>query len=104
MSPAHCAGLLAVVLAAVLSFACLAPALGVRAQQNARIRRDRKEVPAPPLDECRRDPIAYFAHVVRTGKAVEGMVSPEFNLDVVQIMEAARLSAASGKPVTLPLK
>ena len=71
---------------------------------EAYVGRDRKEVPAPSLDESRRDPIAYFAHAVRTGKAVEGMVSPEFNLDVVQIMEAARLSAASGKPVTLPLK
>jgi len=32
------------------------------------------------------------------------MVSPEFNLDVMQIVEAIRLSAAKGSPVALPLK
>ncbi len=71
---------------------------------EAYVGRDKKEVTAPALEESRRDPIAYFVNAVRSGKPVEGMVSPDFNLDVMQIVEAARLSAASGKPVTLPLK
>jgi predicted dehydrogenase len=71
---------------------------------EAYVGRDKKDVAATPLQENRRDPIAYFAGAVRSKKPLEGMVSPEFNLDVVQIMEAARLSAKSGKPVTLPLR
>ncbi len=43
-----------------------------------------------------------FVVAVRTGKPLPAMVSPEFNLDVMRIVEAARLSAASGKPVPLP--
>lgn len=71
---------------------------------EAYVGRDKKEVPLGTLDESRRDPVAYFVNAIRAGKPIEGMVSPEFNLDVMQIMEAARLSAKSGKPVTLPLK
>ncbi len=71
---------------------------------EAYIGRDKKDLPPGTLEESRRDPIAYFISAVRSGKPVEGMVSPEFNLDVMQIMEAARLSAGSGKPVSLPLR
>jgi predicted dehydrogenase len=35
---------------------------------------------------------------------VEGVVSGDFNVNVMQIVEAARRSAASGKPVNLPLE
>jgi scyllo-inositol 2-dehydrogenase (NADP+) len=65
--------------------------------------RERKEIPAGTLPEDRRDPISYFMARVRDGKPLEGMVSPEFNLDCMQIVEAARRSAESGKPVSLPL-
>ncbi len=65
--------------------------------------RERKEVTADPLDEIHREPVAYFAHAVRTNSPVEGMVSPEFNVDVMQIVEAAKRSVRSGQPVRLPL-
>ena len=71
---------------------------------EAYVGREKKEVPSPALEENRRDPVSYFVNAIRAGKPVEGMVSPEFNLDVMQIVEAARLSAGSGKPVSLPLK
>jgi predicted dehydrogenase len=66
--------------------------------------RERKEVTAEPLDENHRSPVAYFAHAVRDGKPIEGMVSPEFNVDVMQIVEAAQRSARTGRPVQLPIR
>jgi predicted dehydrogenase len=66
--------------------------------------RDRKELQPGTLDENRRDPISYFAHTIQSGQSIEGMVSAEFNLDVMQIVEAAIRSAKTGKPVTLPLR
>lgn len=66
--------------------------------------REKRELPPVMLDDSRRDPVAYFVNAIRAGKAIEGMVSPEFNLDVMQIVEAARISAGSGKAVTLPLQ
>jgi predicted dehydrogenase len=63
--------------------------------------RTRKDVPPGTLPEDRSDPVAYFISCVRAGKAIEGMVSPEFNVDVMRIVDAAAQSAASGKPVML---
>lgn len=74
-----------------------------RNRLEAMIGNQRQEVPAGALAEDRRDPVAYFIGRVRAGQPIEGMVSPEFNVDVMQIVEAARRSAKSGKPVSLPL-
>jgi predicted dehydrogenase len=63
-----------------------------------------KEIVAGTLSEDRRDPVSYFIQRVRGNQPVEGMVSPEFNVDAMEIVEAARRSAQSGKPVSLPLK
>jgi len=70
---------------------------------EAYVGRDKKDVPPGSLEENRRDPVAYFVDSIRAGKPLEGMVGPDFNLDVMQIVEAARLSAKTGKAVTLPL-
>ena len=61
----------------------------------------RKELPPGTLADDRRDPVGYFVNCVRADKAIDGMVSPEFNVDVMQIVEAAQKSAASGKAVML---
>jgi hypothetical protein len=61
----------------------------------------RKDVPAGTLAEDRRDPVGYFINCVRGDQAIDGMVSAEFNIDVMQIVGAAQRSAASGKPVML---
>jgi predicted dehydrogenase len=63
--------------------------------------RTRKDVPPGTLPEDRSDPVSYFISCVRGGKPIEGMVSPEFNVDVMHIVGAAAQSAASGKPVIL---
>jgi predicted dehydrogenase len=66
--------------------------------------RERKEVPVGSLEEGRRDPVSYFINAVRDNKPIEGMVSPEFNVGVMEIVEAAQRSARTGRPVTLPLR
>ncbi len=71
---------------------------------EAYVGRERKELPPGSMDENMRDPITYFVSSIQSGKPIEGMVSPEFNLDVMQIMDAAQQSAKTGKPVTLPLQ
>ncbi len=61
----------------------------------------RQEVQIEPLPEKRRDPVGYFVDRVRSRQSIEGMVSPDFNVDVMQIVDAARRSAKTGKLVTL---
>ena len=63
----------------------------------------REESPIGILPNNRKDPVTYFMSHVRAKEPIDGMVSPEFNVDVMQIVEAARRSARSGKPVALPL-
>ncbi|HZS06012.1 MAG TPA: Gfo/Idh/MocA family oxidoreductase [Blastocatellia bacterium] len=70
---------------------------------EAQAGRERKEVAIAPLAEDRRDPVAYFIQRIRSNQPLDGMVSPEFNLDAMAIVEAARRSAETGKPVSLPL-
>ncbi len=67
--------------------------------------RSEKEGPqtkdAQPLAAGFQDPFAYFVQVVKEGHEIEayGLASLENNLRVVQILEAARISAESGKAV-----
>ncbi len=62
-----------------------------------------EDVPLEPLPPERAEPIAYLVHALKSGKPVEGQVGLEMNVGVVEILEAARLSAASGQAVPLPL-
>jgi len=63
-----------------------------------------KEVTIEKLPEDRREPVIYFIQRVRGNKPLDGFVAPEFNVDAMMIVEAARRSAESGKPVSLPLR
>ncbi len=71
---------------------------------EAYVGRERKEITAEALDANHSSPVAYFVYAVRAGKPIEGMVSPEFNADVMQIVEGAQRSARTGQPVKLPLR
>jgi predicted dehydrogenase len=62
-----------------------------------------EDVPLQPLPPERAEPIAYLVHALQSGKPVEGLVGLEMNVDVVEIIEAARMSGASGQAVPLPL-
>jgi predicted dehydrogenase len=65
--------------------------------------REAREVPLPALPPERSEPIAYMVNCLRAKKPVEGMVSLPINLDVVEIIEAAKQSARTSQAVRLPL-
>lgn len=64
----------------------------------------RKDVELKPLPPERQNATAFFIDAVRNNKPIDGILSPEFNLDVAEILEAAKMSARTGKTVALPLK
>jgi predicted dehydrogenase len=74
-----------------------------RTEVEVLIGRDKKEVAIDELDPVLADPVTYFLNAVTNRRPIEGIVGAEFNLDVMEIVEAARLSAESGKPVSLPI-
>ncbi|HEY6330033.1 MAG TPA: Gfo/Idh/MocA family oxidoreductase [Blastocatellia bacterium] len=65
---------------------------------------DKKQVQSTALPPEMHDPVAYLVNRFRTNQPIDGIVSPEFNVDVMEIVDAARRSAESGRPVSLPPK
>jgi predicted dehydrogenase len=55
-----------------------------------------------PLPPERAEPIAAMIHAVRSGKAIEGLTAIDINVGVVEIIDAAKRSAATGQAVKLP--
>jgi predicted dehydrogenase len=55
------------------------------------------------LEPARSNPVAYMVDAVRNDKEVEGLVALQINVDVVEIIEAARQSIATGRAIKLPL-
>lgn len=77
-------------------------------QQKVQLQKGRnkwkvEDVPLQPLPPKRAEPIAYLVHALKSGKPVEGLVGLEMNVGVMEIFEAARMSAASGQAIPLPL-
>lgn len=62
-----------------------------------------QEVALTPLAPERAEPVTYLVNCLREKKAVEGLVALDINLDVVEILEAARESIRTGRAVKLPL-
>jgi predicted dehydrogenase len=62
------------------------------------------EVAVEALPPERAEPIAYMIEAIKTGKGVEGLTALDINLDVVEIIEAAKQSVKTSRAVTLPLK
>lgn len=62
-----------------------------------------EQVELSPLPPERSAPIAYMAHALRTYQPIEGLTALEINVDVVEIIEAAKLSVQTGRAVSLPL-
>ncbi|HEX8984189.1 MAG TPA: Gfo/Idh/MocA family oxidoreductase [Bryobacteraceae bacterium] len=65
---------------------------------------NREKVEAPALAPERANPVAYMVNAVRNNKDLDGLVALPINVDVVEILEAARQSAATGRAIKLPLK
>jgi predicted dehydrogenase len=66
--------------------------------------RETANIPLQPLPPERSEPIAYMLHCIRTKTEPEGLVALDINVGVNEIIEAARMSAGSGRAVALPLK
>ena len=60
-------------------------------------------VPLPSLPPDRAEPIAYMASSLRSNKPIEGLTALDINVGVVEIIEAAKQSVASGRSIALPL-
>jgi len=63
--------------------------------------KDAEQAPVKPLPPERAEPIAYMVNCVRNSQPVEGMVGLPLNVQVVEIMDAAKESIRSGRAVRL---
>lgn len=54
-----------------------------------------------PLPPERANPIAYMVSCINTGKPIEGLTAIDINVDVSEIIEAAKKSVATGQGVVL---
>jgi predicted dehydrogenase len=70
--------------------------LETRKGRDAAVGRELKPLPAE-----RAEPIAYMIHAIESGKGVEGMTAIDINVGVIEIIDAAKESVRTGKPVKL---
>jgi len=73
--------------------------------QNGRVTekagREVKEIPIEPLVPDDAEPVSYMVSRMRSGKPVEGMTALDINVQVLEIIEAAKKSIATGAAVKL---
>jgi predicted dehydrogenase len=57
-----------------------------------------------PLAPEKAEPIAYMVHCLQNRLPIEGMTALDINVDVVEIVEAAKQSVKTGRAIALPLQ
>lgn len=57
-----------------------------------------------PLPPERTEPIGYMMHCINTKRPPDGLVAIDINVDVVEIIEASKMSVKEGKAIRLPLQ
>jgi predicted dehydrogenase len=62
---------------------------------------DGESVTLDPLPKETSNPISYFVDCIRNSKPIEDPVSARLNVQVMEILDAARESARTGKPQEL---
>jgi predicted dehydrogenase len=62
---------------------------------------DGESVTLDPLPKETSNPVAYFVDCIRNNKPIEDPVSAQLNVQVMEILDAARESARTGKPQEL---
>jgi len=76
----------------------------VMVRDKVELRKGRESVRAMPIDPLpaeRTEPIAYLAHSIRSRKAIEGLTAIDINVDVVEIIDAAKKSFRTGQAIPL---
>jgi len=63
-----------------------------------------RQVRLDPLPPGEAEPVSYMIRCIRENKPVEGLVALDINVDVVEILEAAKQSVRTGCAVKLPIK
>ncbi len=81
---------------------------GVLYMQNGKVElrkgRESKEVPIDPLPAERAKPVTYMVETLKAGKQIEGMTAMDINVEVIEIIEAAKESVKTGRAVKLAAK
>ncbi len=63
--------------------------------------RETRDLPLTPLAPEKADPIAFMIDAIRNNKPIEGITALGINVGVVEIIEAAKESIRTGRPVKL---
>lgn len=78
---------------------------GIVAMQNGKVElrkgRDSKEVAIEPLPPEKMKPVTYMVETLKAGKSIEGMTAMNINVEVMEIIEAAKESVKTGKAIRL---
>jgi predicted dehydrogenase len=64
--------------------------------------RETQQISVEPLPEERAQPINYMVHALRSHTPIEGLTAVDINVDVIEIIDAAKESVRTGKAVVLP--
>lgn len=63
-----------------------------------------KTLTLAPLAAEKSKPVAYMVEAIRSGKPLEGLVALDINVDVIEIIDAAKESVSAGRPIQLPAR
>jgi len=66
-----------------------------------KVGREIKEIPIDALPPEESEPVSFMISRMRTGKTIEGMTALDINVQVLEIIEAAKKSIATGAAVRL---
>jgi predicted dehydrogenase len=73
-----------------------------RAVELRKGRSQAQEIPLEPLPKERAKPVDYMIDHIKSGKPLEGMVAMDINVEVIEIIDAAKESVRTGKEVKFP--
>ncbi len=81
---------------------------GVLYMQNGKVElrkgRENKEIAIEPLPADRVKAVTYMVETLKAKKQIEGMTAMDINVEVIEIIEAAKESIRTGKAVKLPAR
>jgi hypothetical protein len=96
-------GLRGIVGGAVRKVGQHAPPRTNSAQAGSRGMPDGDPLPVTPLPPERSEPIAYIVDRIRHKQPLDGPSALDLNVNVQEVLEAAKMSIKTGKAVPLPL-